>query len=172
MVISRFMFFDRKKQKIAILLLISTISFVGLTPASAEEKARQISADALQHLNQDKFAEISSTREFPEGVKSYYKNLTGKEINAVFADPGADWQSGCSRTPNGPPARSFIVGAKSATLCVLYYQLGGFALVDTAELFELKGKDADKVWSSSMFRDHPRNMNELLQAVRSRIKSK
>jgi hypothetical protein len=105
-------------------------------------------------------------------VKDYYKKKNGKDIQQIFAEPGKPFQSTCVRTEGGAPSQSFIVGAKSKNLCLLYYQIGGFALVDTAELFELKGEHASRVWSSSMFRSHPENMNGLLAAVRERIEDK
>lgn len=160
----------RSFEYFSILFCLLVMSFS--LPAISQPQAKAVSPSIIQHLQHDHFESITSLKQFPSAVGAYYKKISGKDLSKIFAEPGKPWQSSCVRTEDGAPMQCLIVGAKSKNLCLLYYQIGGFALVDTAEVFELKNGSAQKVWSSSMFRTHPENMNSLLAAVRERIKDK
>jgi hypothetical protein len=139
---------------------------------SVAQVANPLPAEIAQHLDQDKFVEFHLSSDFPDSLKAHYLKVTGADdINKVFASAGGKWQAGCVRTAGGPPSRNLLLGAKSKDLCLIYFELGGIALVDTIEIYRLKGKECQRVWSASMFRDHPGTAGELLQAVKQRAKS-
>ena len=159
--------------KFSIILCFLFVFCSASAPVRSQAQAKAtVPADLIKHLEHDHFESINSLKQFPQSVKDYYKKKNGQDVQQIFAEPGKPFQSTCVRKQGGAPSQSFIVGAKSKNLCLLYYQIGGFALVDTAEVFELKGEHANNVWSSSMFRTHPENMNSLLAAVRERIQDK
>ena len=131
-------------------------------------------ADVMQHLAEDNFVEIHKVAEIPQSVKAWFYRQTGvNDISKIFANPDGQWQSGCSRLPGGPPGRQFVAGGKSKSLCLLYYEIGGIALVDSAEIYKLstdKNAVSERVWTNSMFPSHPKTLEQLLKAVRTRIK--
>jgi hypothetical protein len=150
-----------------LLVAVSVLFIVSNNPGLAQT-AKPLSADLLKHLNEDQFIEIHSVTEFPDSVKVYFARLTKSDITKVFANPDQNWQAGCSRTPNGPPTRRFVLGAKSKFLCLIYYELGGIVLLDKAELYKVDDTEKGCVWSSSMFRDHPKTLEQLMKSVKER----
>lgn len=135
------------------------------------QTAKPLSPELVQHLDQDKFTEIHAIKDIPESVKADYLKKTGAgEISKVFANPGENYQAGCNRKPGGPPFRQFILGATSSALCLIYYETGGFALVDSIDVYKLKDKEAERVWSSSLFPSHPKNLQELIKAIKNKSK--
>lgn len=154
------------------IIFSSLLVLCGSSSVYSQEETKPIAASVIDNLEHDKFEAISSLKQFPQGVKDFYSKWKGKNIQDIFAEPGKPWQSTCVRTEAGAPSQSFVIGAKSNNLCVVYYEAGGYALVDTADLFAIKSGKAEKIWSASMFRKHPKDMNELLSTVRERIKSK
>ena len=148
----------------------TVLSCAGVNVALAEG-AKSMSADLLQHLEKDKFSEIRSVGDLPDSVKAFYtKQSKVDDIKKVMADTGKDFNSSCVQTPGGAPSKSFLVAAKSPGMCLLYYESGGFVLLDTIDMFKLDGANAEKVWSSSMFKDHPETAEQLVQAAKQRVK--
>jgi len=146
----------------AFVIFFFPILSYGASPVNNEE--------LLSGLEKDKFTEVKSVKDLPESAKSYYCGKSGSDISKVMADPGQPWESGCVRTGNSP-SKGFVVGAKSKNFCLLYFESGGIALMDVIEVLKLSdGKPAERAWSSSMFRDHPKNMDELLKTAKQRIK--
>jgi hypothetical protein len=144
---------------------------VCFAPCEAQaQTVKPLEPDVLQHLNADKFAEIRTVKELPETVK--IKLLNGAksgDISRVFADPKQKWNSSCNQTPGAAPGRSFRTGGKSETLCLIYYEVAGFALVDTVDLYKLSASGAERVWSASMLAEHPETFEQLLKVVKGRI---
>lgn len=152
-------------------LLVVALLPRGEAQGSPSQRAEpSMTPEMIKHLDQDKFEELRSTRDFPEGVKAYYQG-NSDDISQVMADPGESFEAGCVRTGKNP-SKGLLVACKSKALCLVYFQSGGFALLDTIEILRLaEPKKAEKIWSSSMFAQHPKNMNELLQAARERVKN-
>jgi len=153
-------------------VLLSIFSISGEPQVFAKE-ATQMTTELLQQLEHDKFTELKSVSDLPKSVKDFYlQNRDGKDIQEVMADHGEKWQSGCVQKPGGAPSKSFLVAAKSDGLCLVYSQSGGFVLLDQIEIFSLpKSGHAEKLWSSSMFKDHPENASQLVAAATERIKN-
>ena len=127
-----------------------------------------LNPQVIKHLAEDKFEKISSLKEFPAAVKKYYENRSKMSLDNIFADPGKPFAAGCVRISDSQPGRELFIGAKSKSLCIIYYQQGGFALVDAMDLFAINNNDAERVWSSSMFKDHPSTVEKLVDTVKSR----
>lgn len=144
--------------------------FVSINYVHAE--APPMSSDILEHLDKDKFEQVLSVKKLPEPVQKYYSRNSGIDISKEFADPGKPWTSGCVRSTDGPPSKSLILAAKSGKICLVYYESGGFALVDKIDMFSLHEKAADLVWSNSMIGEHPKNLEQLLKSARTRAHDK
>ncbi len=134
--------------------------------------------EIIKKIESEKFVEIRKVTDLPAKVQAYYKSASGaSDIKDVMADSGEDYQAGCVQKPGGAPSKSFIAGGKSESLCLAYYESGGFVLLDTADLFLIQdselqdSKVAEKIWSSSMFGDHPKKMEQLLKSVLERLKN-
>ena len=73
-----------------------TLLSIFFLPNSAciAQTPKPLSPDLIQHLNQDKFVEIHSATEIPDGVKAHYLKIAGvHDISKVFANPGHDLSS-------------------------------------------------------------------------------
>lgn len=153
-------------------ILLSFLSISGEPPVFGKE-AKQMSTELLQQLEHDKFSELKSAKDLPKSVKDFYlQNHKDQDISSVMADHGEKWDSGCVRSQGGPPSKSFIVGAKSDSLCLVYLQSGGFVLLDQIEIYSLpKSGASEKLWSSSMFKDHPETAAQVVAAATERIKN-
>lgn len=152
--------------------LISVLLGAQCTIAMAEGAKTTMSADLLKHLDTDKFTEIRSLGDLPASVKAFYtKQSNVDDIKKVMAEAGKEFQAGCNQMPGGAPSKSFLVGAKSGSLCLVYYQSGGFVLLDTIDMFKTDAELAEKVWSSSMFKDKPDTGDELVKTARERVKN-
>lgn len=151
-------------------LLAALVAFSLSSPIVLAADNKPLNPEVIQHLNQDKFEKISSLKDFPAPVKAYYEKTSKVSLDKIFADPGHPFAAGCVRTPGSQPARGLFIGAKSDYLCIIYYQQGGIALVDAIDLFTLKNNEAERVWSSSMFKDHPSTVDKLVDTVKNRAK--
>jgi len=144
---------------------------VCLAPCEAQT-TKPLAPDIVQHLDSDKFSEIRTVKDLPDLVKAKLLNgAKSGDISRVFADPKQKWDSSCNQTPGAAPGRSFITGGKSGTLCLIYYEVGGFALVDTVDLYKLSASGAERVWSASMLAEHPQTFEQLLKIVKVRLLS-
>ncbi len=152
--------------KILGLALVLLGSCVFATDAKCETLS-PLSSEQLQHLNKDTFEPLKNVASWPEGVKDYYKeSFKANDLSKEFADPGKPFNAGCVKSAGGPPDMGFMLGAKSATLCIINYQIGGFALRDMVDIFELKGNSAQRLVSKALYPGHATDLKQLLDQLR------
>ncbi|MBX9722962.1 MAG: hypothetical protein K2X81_16285 [Candidatus Obscuribacterales bacterium] len=148
-------------------LLVLSLGACQFAQVAYADAPSPLSADQVQHLNKDTFEPLKTVASWPESVKEYYRSsLKSKDLSKEFADPGKPFEAGCVRTADGPPDMGFMLGAKSGALCIINYQIGGFALRDMVDIFELKDHSAQRLVSKALYPGHAADLKQLLEQLR------
>ncbi len=115
------------------------------TPAAIPAR-HTLSEQDKQHLLHDDFAIVKTVREIPEPVR---KQLIpdGKDVLNGMVDPGQAYQTTDVLGPKLRPFRRLIFAGISQGYCLVYCEFGGYASGQRAELFQLSGGQATRVWS-------------------------
>ena len=102
-----------------------------------------------QHLLHDTFVVVKTVREIPEAVR---KQIIpdGKDVLNGMADPGQNYQTTDVLGRKLMPFRRLIFTATSQECCLIYYEFGGYASGQRAELFRLSGGQATRAWSGNL----------------------
>jgi hypothetical protein len=107
--------------------------------------------------------------DIPDSVKGAFakatQKLTGEDVFSM-AEPGAwPWNVG-DAIIDGLPRRRLKAVAASESLCLVFYEHGGYAKSDDVAAFRLSGDGARAVWHSSLAPDVA-TPTELLMAARA-----
>jgi hypothetical protein len=103
-----------------------------------------------------KFRVTHQVADIPDSVKSAFAKETQKSSNEdgfSMAEPGSlPWNVGDALVP-GLPRRRLKAVAVSETLCLVFYEHGGFGKTADVAAFRLSEKEARAVWHSSVSPD-------------------
>ena len=72
-----------------------------------------------------------------------------QEDSFLMAEPGARWNPGCVLVP-GLPRHRLVSVAICDSLCLVFYEQGGFAPTSKVEVFRTTGNVTESIWRANL----------------------
>jgi hypothetical protein len=95
-----------------------------IVAASQATDAGALPGALRAHVQDEKFAIVTSIRGLPLGVRNELQTLFGSR-DLDIAEPGAQFQATAEVVTPGLPTRRLVVAGCSTEHCLVYYQRGG-----------------------------------------------
>lgn len=107
-------------------------------------------AIVLRHLVS--LREISRIAQLPAAIRGgRFIGPAGNPVGWALADPGGSWQSSDVATRPRKPNRRLIFAACDSSLCILHYEVGGFARNERLLALERHRSTYTVIWSEVGF---------------------